>query len=336
MFSEKDTLITVHRNPSVVIAGDAIVCDGSALNLTAVVHDTLAGGNIDYLWRVDGVDSTSGANFTAILEQRDYPYELTVVLNKGTACEVVSAPFNVLIGNKATAAVEASDTIVCVGSNVTLTAHLGDYNMPNMTYLWYSKPASAAQFDSIPVGTSLSLTTAVAEETEYFVKITQVNSECVAYSDTIKVKVFENAAAVKPLVLHASDTAVCYGGQVAYAVIDTANIKIFGKGIYQWSVNGITLANATDSVFIFSPVAVDNDSTLYNVAVTVTYATPCDVITASIDTVVNVFSNLSVEISGDPIFKYFLSSSSSKRLSLRNHCCGWSRRYCLWCSKRCI
>ena len=301
MFSEKDTLITVHRNPSVVIAGDAIVCDGSALNLTAVVHDTLAGGNIDYLWRVDGVDSTTGANFTATLEQRDYPYELTVVLNKGTACEVVSAPFNVLIGNKATAAVEASDTIVCAGSNVTLTAHLGDYNMPNMTYLWYSKPASAAQFDSIPVGTSLSLTTAVAEETQYFVKITQVNSECVAYSDTIKVKVFEDAAAVKPLVLHASDTAVCYGGQIAYAVIDTANINIFGKGTYQWSVNGVTVPTATDSVFIFSPVAVDNDSTLYNVAVTVTYNTPCDVITASIDTIANVFSNLSVVISGDPI-----------------------------------
>ena len=301
IFSEKDTLITVHRNPSVVIAGDAIVCDGSALNLTAVVHDTLAGGNIDYLWRVDGVDSTSGAKFTATLEQRDYPYELTVVLNKGTACEVVSAPFNVLIGNKATAAVEASDTIVCAGSNVTLTAHLGDYNMPNMTYLWYRKPASAAQFDSIPVGTSLSLTTAVAEETEYFVKITQVNSECVAYSDTIKVKVYEKAAAVKPLVLHASDTAVCYGGQIAYAVIDTANINLYGKGTYQWSVNGITLANATDSVFIFSPVAVDNDSTLYDVAVTVTYTTPCEVITASIDTIVNVFSNLSVQISGDPI-----------------------------------
>ena len=303
MFSEKDTLITVHRNPSVVIAGDAIVCDGSPMNLTAVVHDTLAGGNIDYLWRVDGVDSTTGANFTATLEQRDYPYELTVVLNKGTACEVVSAPFNVLIGNKATAAVSASDTIVCLGGDVTLTAHLGDYNMPNMTYLWYSKPASATKFDSIPVGTSLGLTTTVAEETQYFVKITQVNSGCVAYSDTIKVKVFNDAAAdVKPIVLHASDTAVCYGGQIVYAVIDTANIKRFGKGTYQWSVNGVTIPTATDSVFIFSPVAVDNDPTLYNVAVSVSYSsTPCNVVTASIDTIARVFGNLSVVISGDPI-----------------------------------
>ena len=301
MFSEKDTLITVHRNPSVVIAGDAIVCDGSALNLTAVVHDTLAGGNIDYLWRVDGVDSTTGANFTATLEQRDYPYELTVVLNKGTACEVVSAPFNVLIGNKATAAVEASDTIVCAGSNVTLTAHLGDYNMPNLTYLWYKKEASASAFDSIPVGTSRILTTAVAAETQYFVKITQVNSECVAYSDTITVKVYEDAAAVKPMILLASDTAICYGGQVSYAVVDSANIKLYGNGTYQWSVNGVAVAGATDSIYVFSPEAVDNDSTAYTVAVTVTYTTPCEVITASIDTVVTVQRNPSVVISGDPI-----------------------------------
>ena len=299
LFAENDTMITVYRNPSVVIAGDPIVCDGSAMNLTAVVHDTLAGATISYLWRVDGVDSTTAETFTATLEQRDYPYELTVVLNANTACEVVSNPFTVLIGSNPTAALEVSDTIVCAGSDVTLTAHLGDYNMPNLTYLWYKK--TTANFDSIPVGTSRILTIPVGEETQYFVKITQVNSECVAYSDTVTVKVYENAAAVKPMVLLASDTAVCYGGQISYAVIDTANIKLFGNGTYQWSVNGVDVAGATDSIYVFSPATVDNNLTTYNVAVNVTYVTPCELITASVDTMVSVQRNPSVVIVGDPI-----------------------------------
>ena len=296
-----DTNVKAFRNPSVVIAGDPIVCDGTGLNLTAVVHDTLSGALISYLWKVDGVDSSKTATFTDTLDQRDYPYELTVVLNAGTACEVESAPFTVLIGSNPTAALETSDTIVCKGQDVTLTAHLGDYNMPNLTYQWYRQEGNGGTYDSIAIGTSRVLTIPVADTTKYFVKITQVNSECVAYSDTVKVSVYGEVEEPAALVMFVNDSIICNGGQTALAIIDTANIRLFGKGVYEWAVNGVTVANANDSIYNFSPIAFDNDSTLYNIAAKVTYTTPCSVITASIDTIVNVFSNPSVVISGDPI-----------------------------------
>jgi hypothetical protein len=296
----KDTTVVLFKAPTVEISGDPIVCHDDTVRLTAHIH-----GSLDtnlYVWRVDGVDSIQNKPFVAQLTERDYPYNITLVAAPGTACEVVSEPYPVIIGNTATAALEASDTIVCKGSNVTLTAHLGDYNMPNLTYRWFRKVGTATNYDSIAIGTSRVLTIPVSDTTKYFVRITQVNSGCVAYSDTITVNVFDDAPAAKELVLVVNDSIICNGGQITLAVVDTANYNLYQvKGIYQWAVNGVTVANATDSIFNFSPMAFDNDSTIYNISSTVTYVTPCAVITASIDTIVNVFANPTVVISGDPI-----------------------------------
>ena len=294
-----DTTIVLYKKPTVIISGDPIVCHDVNVNLTAHIDGRLDTNN--YTWRVDGVDSITNRDFVTKLDERDYPYNITVVVAPGTACEVVSEVYPVIIGNTATAALEASDSIVCKYNNVTLTAHLGDYNMPNLTYLWYKKEGTTGSYDSIAIGTSRILTVPVADTTSYFVKITQVNSGCVAYSDTITVKVYGEPEGVQPLVMFANDSIICNGGELSFAIIDTANINQYGKGTYQWAVNGVTVANAIDSIFNFSPVAFDNDSTLYNIKATVTYTTPCKVITATIDTNVNVFGNPSVVISGDPI-----------------------------------
>ena len=307
-YSEKDTLITVHRNPSVVISGDPVLCEDSTVVLYATVHDTIVGQEVKYLWRVDGVDSVNQNTntFSADLPQRDYPYEITVVVNKGTACEVISDVYSVLIGINPTVAIEVSAPIVCKGEDVTLTAHLGDYNMPNLVYQWYYGKPDYSDTNAIAIGTSRVLTVAVDDTTRYYVRVKQVNSECEAWADTV-VNVFPTADTVKAVELVASDSTVCIGGQIAYTVQDTANRKMyFGAdsipGTYRWFVNGFELVTVSGDHFMFSPAAFDLDSTNYIIEVSASYETECGVIVAkTVADTVTAYRNPSVVINGDPM-----------------------------------
>ncbi len=297
-----DTTVTVQANPTIVISGDPIVCDGSALNLLATVHDTLI--PVIYKWRVDGVDSTTGPTFTSVLDQRDYPYNITVVVNEGTACEVISDVYQVLIGINPTVEIGVSAPIVCKNDEVTLTAHLGDYNMPNLTYQWYEQVKGQTDTTTILVGTSRELTIPVTDTTKYMVKVSQVNSECFAWADTV-IYVYPKAPAVKDIELVTSQAAVCFGGQIEFTVIDTANRKqYFGSdtipGLYQWYKNGVLMPLATTDHYTFSPDAVDDDSTNYLIEVVATYVSDCETLTTSVDTTVTAYPNPTVVIAGDP------------------------------------
>ena len=308
LYSEKDTLITVHRNPSVVISGDPVLCEDSTVVLYATVHDTIVGQEVKYLWRVDGVDSVNQNTntFSAVLPQRDYPYEITVVVNKGTACEVISDVYSVLIGINPTVAIEVSAPIVCKGEDVTLTAHLGDYNMPNLVYQWYYGKPDYSDTNAIAIGTSRVLTVPVNDTTRYYVRVKQVNSECEAWADTV-INVFPTADTVKAVELVASDSTVCIGGQIAYTVQDTANRKMyFGAdsipGTYRWFVNGFELVTVSGDHFMFSPAAFDLDSTNYIIEVSASYETECGVIVAeTVADTVTAYRNPSVVINGDPM-----------------------------------
>ena len=297
-----DTNITVLSNPSVVISGDPIICQDSTVTLYATVHDTIPGSTVQYLWRVDGVDSVNQNTnvFSATLPQRDYPYEITVVVNDGRACSAESNVYNVLIGNNPTVAIGVSAPVVCSGDNVTLTAHLGDYNMPNLVYQWSVKNLKTGDSSAIAIGTSRELTVSLIDSSRFYVRVEQVNSGCFATGDTL-VGVYPQSESVKDVVLNVDQNDVCYGAQVTFTAVDTANYRLFGAGSYEWSVNGILVTNASDSIFIFSPEAVDNDSTNYTVKVKAIHTTPCTVVFAEDDTMVTIHRNPSVVISGDPI-----------------------------------
>ena len=307
VYAEDDTMVTIHRNPSVVISGDPILCQDSTVSLYATVHDTLVGQTVTYLWRVDGVDSV-GQNtnhFEATLPQRDYPYEITVVINHNSACEVVSNVYNVLIGINPTVAIEISDTTVCRGEEATLIAHLGDYNMPNLVYQWYYGKPDYSDTNAIAIGTSRALTVPVSENTRYYVRVKQVNSECEAWADTV-INVFPQDPAVQPIELLASDSTVCIGGQIAYYVQDTANRKqYFGSdtipATYRWFVNGFELMTVSGDHFIFSPAAFDLDTTNYLIEVSATYQTECETHVATASDIVTARRNPTVVINGDPM-----------------------------------
>ena len=297
-----DTNITVLSNPTVVISGDPIVCQDSMVTLYATVHDTIPGSTVQYLWRVDGVDSVNQNTnvFSATLSQRDYPYEITVVVNDGRACSAESNVYTVLIGNNPTVNIGATAPIVCKGNDVTLTAHLGDYNMPNLVYQWSMKNLRTNDSLPIAIGTSRELTVALTDSARFYVRVQQVNSGCIATGDTM-IAVYPQPEAVKEVVLNVDQADVCYGAQVTFTAIDTANYRLFGPATYEWSVNGVVVANANDSVYVFSPEAVDNDSTNYTVKVKAIHTTPCEVVYAEDDTMVTIHRNPSVVISGDPI-----------------------------------
>ena len=307
VYAEDDTMVTIHRNPSVVISGDPILCQDSTVSLYATVHDTLVGQTVTYLWRVDGVDSVNQNtnHFEATLPQRDYPYEVTVVINAGSACEVVSNVYNVLIGINPTVAIGISAPIVCSGEEATLTAHLGDYNMPNLVYQWYYKTSSMTDSVAIPTGTSRVLTVPVSDTTRYYVRVKQVNSECEAWADTV-INVFPQDPAVQPIELLASDSTVCIGGQIAFSVQDTANRKqYFGSdtipATYRWFVNGFELMTVSGDHFIFSPAAFDLDTTNYLIEVSASYQTECETHVATASDIVTARRNPTVVINGDPM-----------------------------------
>ncbi len=294
--------IVVVKTPSVVVSGDPIVCQDSTVVLYATVRDTVPGANVKYLWRVDGVDSVhqNTSVFNAQLPQRDYPYEISVVVDGGGACVVESNVYTVLIGNNPTVAIGATAPIVCNGNEVTLTAHLGDYNMPNLVYQWSMKNLRTGDSSAIAIGTSRELTVALTDSARFYVRVQQVNSGCVATGDTM-IAVYPQPENVREVVLNVDQTDVCYGAQIIFTAVDTANYKLFGAGSYEWSVNGVVVANATDSIFTFSPEAIDNDSTNYTVKVKAIHSNPCVVVYAEDDTMVTIHRNPSVVISGDPI-----------------------------------
>ena len=307
VYAEDDTIVTIHRNPSVVISGDPILCQDSTVSLYATVHDTLVGKTVSYLWRVDGVDSVNQKtnHFEATLPVRDYPYEITVVVNAGTACEIVSDVYSVLIGINPTVAIGISAPIVCKGEEATLTAHLGDYNMPNLVYQWYYKTSSMTDSVAIPTGTSRVLTIPVNDTTRYYVRVKQVNSECEAWADTV-INVFPKDPAVQPIELLASDSTVCIGGQIAFSVQDTANRKqYFGSdtipATYRWFVNGFELMTVSGDHFMFSPAAFDLDTTNYIIEVSASYQTECATHIATTADTITARRNPTVVINGDPM-----------------------------------
>ncbi len=178
--------------------------------------------------------------------------------------------------------------------------------MPNLTYQWYSKKVgTTGDSIAIPIGTSRILTVPVMDSTQYTVVVTQVNSGCFATADTV-VNVFPQDPMVQPIELIASDSNICIGGQIAYAVQDTTNrIQYFGSdsipGAYRWFVNGFELMTVHGDHFMFSPATYDLDSTNYVIEVIASYQTECNLWTATAADTITVHRNPSVVINGDPM-----------------------------------
>lgn len=283
--------LSVFQNPTVEISGDAILCNNTEVNLTAHINDdNVSTGALTYQWRLynQNIDGATTDNLVQTVAAQDEPYMYTVQISNENGCTTISEPYAVYVNDDVTVEVTATDTIICAGGVVTLIANLGDYNSANLVYRWYTLNNGIENM--IHGATSRTLEVNPIETTDYVVRVMQTTSECQA-SGSIQVKVIEAPEVTLTL---APDSVICSGGEI------TLTATVEGEGTYAWYRNQQLIAGADQDTYTDSPLAVDNDVTTYEYAVIFTPDIE-GCVSATVDTVVTVYPNHTVEITGDPI-----------------------------------
>jgi hypothetical protein len=92
----------------------------------------------------------------------------------------MSEPYAVYVNDTADIqlVITADVDSVCRGGEVTMTAHLANYNSDNLTYQWYTIVGDDTL--AIPGATSLYYHTTMEVTTNFMLEITQTTSGCVA------------------------------------------------------------------------------------------------------------------------------------------------------------
>ncbi|MDL2326905.1 hypothetical protein LJC67_07495, partial [Bacteroidales bacterium OttesenSCG-928-A14] len=249
-------------------------------------------------WYVDGM-LWSGHNdnyrFGTRLPARAYPYEFMVKVSNGNGCFVESAPFEVMVHENPVVNITATETVICGGGEITMTANLNDYNTEFITYQWYKNTRNEA--DLIDGATRIDYTTTLEESASFIVAVEQTHSGCLVY-DTIQIKVEE------PMVLDSIKidyTEICEGGQIIMEAKTSGGVA--GGETYTWYKNGQRIPDAITATLIETPATVDFELTtyIYSVAVAQT-ASGCQTgLVDSLSVEVTVKPNPTVAIEGDPI-----------------------------------
>ena len=280
--------LQVYPNPTVQIEGDPIICHETDIELTANVNDEYPGSNLTYQWRLFNANLTGAtdANLTLSRPGSDNPYIFTVVVSNALGCTTESAPFAVYVNIPPVVEVTATEEHICEGGEVTLTAHLEDYNAPDLVYRW------SANGTEVYGATESTLTIIPDGTTVYEVEVLQTTSGCVS-TDDITINVYPDPIITEITI---SEDQICSGGQVT---IEATTTPLLGTPTFTWYRNGILLPEVTTAVFTESPEAIDGDVTLYTYSAFVT----TDVAGCQSDItespVLTVYDNPVVVISGD-------------------------------------
>ncbi len=192
--SATDSVTVTLHNVTVGFTGGTQVCEGNSINITAT-------GGTSYLWNT--TDTTATISVT--------PTDTTtysVIVTDSIGC---SATDSITINTISTNFTFPSDTFVCAGDSINLTANGGT------SYLWNTTDTTA----------TISVTP--TDTTTYYVTITDANS-C---SGTDSVTVNYNSIPI--ITTSFTDTTICAN----YTIMCTAS----GADTYVWS-NGTTAASA--------------------------------------------------------------------------------------------
>ena len=288
--------------PSVSIEGDALICSQPGqVSLTAHVNDTVAGMTYNYQWRRNNAD-IAGANAATMNETvtlQNEPYIYTVeVENTNTGCRAISEEYPVYVDTFASVVVTVDDTLICEGGDVVLTANIGDYNTPNLTYQWYSDDSYT---QPIAGATQRELTVQnLTASSTFGVVVTQTTTQCVA-KGFIKVKVNNDPLVESVKIIPTQDT-ICTGTEITVtAHMQTADG--YGDGTdytYTWYRNGVEVSGA-NAATLTEVVTAEGLVTSYIYTVVATQASSgCASTVAKYDTV-HVRPMPTVTIEGDPI-----------------------------------
>ena len=286
--------ITVMPNPVLQLVTDPIVCsnEGNNITLTANLNPEIEGAA--FRWLEDNVEmdpETYTAEGNTISFHKDYrydPYSFSVEFVNELGCTSVGEAL-VYVNDAPVVNITVSDTVLCVGGEVTLTAALNDWNAEDLVYQWYDGE------EVIDGATTLEYTFAPAGGVHNFhVYIKQLSSGCEATSTDVTVTV--NGAPVITSV-GAPQTSICYGGQLAITAAPEGG-DLEGD-TYTWYRNGILMEGATAATIYDTPEIIDNNAQQYVYTAILTRPAPGCTSDAVTSDVVTVYPNPVVVITGD-------------------------------------
>ena len=286
--------ITVNPNPVLQLVTDPIVCnnEGNNITLTANMNPVMEGAT--FRWLEDNLEmdpETYTAEGNTITLHKDYrfdPYNFSVEYVNELGCTSVGQAL-VYVNEAPVVNITVSDTVLCVGGEITLTASLNDWNATDLVYEWFDG-------EELMEGVTLlsNVYQPAAGAHHFHARITQLSSGCVAESNVIDVMV--NGAPVIESV-GTPQTSICYGGQLTITAAP-ADGNMDGD-TYTWYRNGILMEGATAATIYDTPEIIDNNAQQYVYTAILTRPAPGCTSDAVTSDVVTVYPNPVVVITGD-------------------------------------
>ena len=204
-----DHAVVVYPNPSIALVTDPIVCVEDTNNIALYANvDPMPATAISYKWFEDNVliAETEGDTLELFRDYRSYPYNFKVELQNTYGC--VSVGTATVYVNDSIIVNVTSDTNVCNGGEITLTASLDDWNADMLTYQWFEDGeeipgATTLEFSHVPnLGDHI-----------YTLQVEQTTSGCVATTNDHLVHV-HNLPVIDSITHNLPDTfVVCEGFQ---------------------------------------------------------------------------------------------------------------------------
>jgi gliding motility-associated-like protein len=226
--------------PIVAIMPDhTSVCTGSPVTFTATV--TNAGGNLDYQWRVNGVNAgTNSASFTTTPVSTTDVYDCVVTNNASCMATGTSNTYkDIIINTYITPSVSISPsgtTAVCSGTAIIYTA-MPTNGGPDQSFQWKVNGINAGT--NSPVFTSSTLTNGDIVSCI----LTADGSVCLttptALSNTLTANITASPDPAPSVSITATNN--IYTGTPINFIATTANAGTVTN--YQWQVNGINVGS---------------------------------------------------------------------------------------------
>ncbi len=319
-----DTVVeNVVMHPTVQITGDPIICHNDPVVLYANLNDTVGSLNYTYEWRL--YNYTVGGNQASIpwpwsmlvgneitlpdfpaymegapvwvlngestyvsvpLPAQDYPYIFTVIVTTPEGCRVESEPYYVYVGEDPEVVATVDFDTVCAAGEITATAHLGNWNMDNLTAQWQVRTknddGSWSEWENIDYGTSGILHHVPGVTSQYRIIVSQTTTGCYAISAPVDVEVITPQQIDHIIAINANSAyqtnLVCEGAQLEVKALmvqldennDTVrdangDIVYFANNdlTYMWKLNGMELQTIHGPEFSAQAYIYDGDPMYY-------------------------------------------------------------------------
>lgn len=217
------TVVTVNPAPPAIATptGPTSVCTGGSVTMNANT-----GTGYSYQWRLNTAN-IPGANSSTYTATGSGFY--TVVVTSG-GCSATSAQINVVV-NSTPSAVAGSNSPVCTGSTLFLTANA----VPGCTYSWTGPAGFTANIQNASLANVQSVNAG-----DYYLAVTNTSTGCVGY-DTVSVTTQNGTPPVQPGSI-SGPTPICQNETGTYTIA-----PVLDATTYTWTLPNGWSGSSTDT-----------------------------------------------------------------------------------------